>query len=94
MSEQRSSNDSGGTPGSRTIEDREVAKLWEQFKSGGVARCPRDEAPMALAVDGAAKSYRLVCTRCGNASVWFEIGGAGINLRSGDDAANQGASED
>jgi hypothetical protein len=76
------------------MSDDEVAKLWEQFKSGGVARCPRDEAPLALAVDGASKSYRLVCTRCGNASLWFEIGGSGIHVRSGDDGANQNVSDD
>ena len=94
MSERRSPNDSGHLAGPRAMSDAEVAKLWEQFKSGGVARCPRDEAPLALAVDGAAKSYRLVCTRCGNASLWFDIAASGIRVRSGDEAANPGMSDD
>jgi hypothetical protein len=65
--------------------DEAVAALWEQFKSGGVARCPRDEAPLALSVDGAAKAYRLVCTRCGNSSLWFESASSGINVRGSEE---------
>jgi len=94
MSERRSPDDSGQPPAQRAMSDADVAKLWDQFKSGGVARCPRDEAPLALAVDGASKSYRLVCTRCGNASLWFDIAPTGIHVRSGDESQNPGLSDD
>jgi hypothetical protein len=80
--------------GPRTFADEEVAKLWEAFKSGGVAHCPRDNAPLALAVDAAAKSYRLVCTRCGSASLWFETAPTGIHIRSADDQTSPGVPED
>jgi hypothetical protein len=86
---------SGGAPtGPRTLAEQEVTRLWEEFKDGGIARCPRDSAPLALAVDGAAKSYRLVCTRCGNASLWFEIGSAGIHFRNPDDLSGSNLSDD
>lgn len=89
MSDQRSPNDtaspSAGPAGPRTMTEEDVVKLWEEFKSGKVAACPRDDAPLALAVDGAAKSYRLVCTRCGNASLWFEIAATGIHIHSADE---------
>jgi hypothetical protein len=93
MSDQRS-RDSDGPPTPRAMSDKEVAKLWDQFRSGGVAHCPRDEAPLALAVDGASKSYRLVCTRCGHASLWFEVAANGIHVRGGADGAKHGASDD
>ncbi len=37
---------------------------------------------MALAVDGAAKTYRLVCTECGLASPWFGTTPSGLVFRS------------
>jgi hypothetical protein len=37
---------------------------------------------MALAVDGAAKAYRLVCTRCGLASPWFGTTPNGLVFRN------------
>jgi hypothetical protein len=76
------------------LSEEDVAKLWDVFKSGNVARCPRDEAPLALAVDGAAKSYRLVCTRCGNASLWFEIASGGIHVRNADEPPGPNLSDD
>jgi hypothetical protein len=92
MSEKRSPNDpdsAGDTsPGTvpHSLSEADVTKLWDRFKAGFVVRCPRDEAPLALAVDGAAKSYRLVCTRCGNSSLWFETSGAGvIQVRNADE---------
>jgi hypothetical protein len=90
MSEQRS--DAGAGP--RAMADEEVAHLWEQFKGGGAAPCPRDEAPLALAVDGASKLYRLVCTRCGKASLWFEITPTGLHVRSADEPPGAGISDD
>ena len=39
---------------------------------------------MALAVDGVAHGYRLVCVQCGCASPWFEASPSGpLQLRSG-----------
>jgi hypothetical protein len=37
---------------------------------------------VALSVDGAAKSYRLVCTECGLASPWFGTTPTGIVFRT------------
>lgn len=60
----------------------EITQLWAKFRAGEVIRCPRDEAGMALAVDGAAKAYRLVCTKCGLASPWFGTTPTGLVFRS------------
>lgn len=49
----------------------EVAATWAQSRTG-VALCPVDGAPLALAVDGTAHVYRFVCVKCGAASAWFE----------------------
>jgi hypothetical protein len=46
--------------------------VWEHFREGGVAICPVDGGPMALAVDGSVDAYRFVCVQCGHASPWFE----------------------
>jgi hypothetical protein len=59
----------------------ETADLWQSFRDGGVARCPRDAGPLALSVDGT-NAYRLTCTRCGASSTWFEATTAGIRLRT------------
>jgi hypothetical protein len=96
MSENRSPNDSGPasdtSPGktARSLSESDVSAIWEQFKSGAVVRCPKDDAPLALAVDGAAKSYRLVCTRCGNASLWFETNGGAVQVRNADEPSGPG----
>jgi hypothetical protein len=61
--------------------------VWERFRDGGVALCPVDAAPMALAVDGSVDVYRFVCVRCGTSSPWFEAKLAGrisIKGQSGD----------
>ncbi len=60
----------------------EINQLWAKFRAGDVIRCPRDQAGMALAVDGAAKAYRLVCTKCGLASPWFGTTPTGLVFRS------------
>jgi hypothetical protein len=72
-------DDSDESP--NTLREAETAPLWERFRKGDGAPCPRDNAPLALAVDGAAKAYRLVCTRCGVASPWFEASPTGILLK-------------
>jgi hypothetical protein len=59
-----------------------VAQLWATFRAGDVVHCPRDGIGMALAVDGAAKAYRLVCTQCGLASPWFGTTPMGLVFRS------------
>ena len=58
-----------------------VGRLWDQFREGIQVICPRDSGPLALAVDGAAKAYRLVCTSCGMASPWLASSVAGITVR-------------
>jgi hypothetical protein len=49
-----------------------IQPLWDAFRAGGIACCPRDGGPMALSVDGLGAAYRFVCVSCGQASVWFE----------------------
>jgi hypothetical protein len=64
------------------ITAEELIPLWETWKAGNVY-CPRDGGPMALAVDGAAHAYRIVCVKCGAASPWFEAKPAGLHVRTG-----------
>jgi len=45
---------------------------------------------MALAVDGAAKAYRIVCTQCGLASHWFGTTPSGLVFRSPPPTVNPG----
>jgi len=66
-----------------TLSDAEAVSLWETFKSGKVAKCPRDAEAMALSVDGASKCYRLVCTKCGIPSRWFSASPNGVTMRGG-----------
>jgi len=60
----------------------DVTKLWAAFRAGHVVSCPKDGKSMALAVDGGAKTYRLVCTHCGFASPWFGTNANGLVFRS------------
>jgi hypothetical protein len=75
----------------KTLSSRkQLSDVWDLFRTGALAPCPADAAPLALSVDGAAGLYRLVCTRCSTASAWFESGPKGIRTRgprrsSGDD---------
>jgi hypothetical protein len=70
------------TPRIRTnLTIEEVSPLWDSFRTGAVVACPCDSGSLALSVDGN-NSYRLVCTRCGTASSWFEAVPAGIRLRT------------
>jgi hypothetical protein len=76
-------SEKGSTPPeSAYLSHAEVAQLWAKFRAGDVILCPRDETGMALAVDGAAKAYRLVCTKCGLASPWFGTTPTGLVFRS------------
>ncbi|MDB4942546.1 MAG: hypothetical protein JWP97_2080 [Labilithrix sp.] len=68
----------------------DVARLWAKFRSGEVIYCPRDRFGMALAVDGAAKAYRIVCTECGLASPWFGTTPSGLVFRSPPPTVNPG----
>lgn len=72
----------GSPPESPQLSHAEIARLWAKFRAGEVIRCPQDSAGMALAVDGAAKAYRLVCTQCGLASPWFGTTPSGLVFRS------------
>jgi len=83
-----------------TLTDAEAASLWETFRSGRVALCPRDGEAMALSVDGASKCYRLVCTHCGIPSRWFSatptsmtMRGGGVEIRFGSDQPDHKGSE-
>jgi hypothetical protein len=70
------------TPHARTnLTIEEVGPLWDSFRAGAVVACPCAFGSLALSVDGN-NSYRLVCTRCGTASSWFEAVPAGIRLRT------------
>jgi hypothetical protein len=75
-------SEKGGQPESSHLSHAEIAQLWAKFRAGDVVRCPRDAAGIALAVDGAAKAYRLVCTQCGLASPWFGTTPNGLVFRS------------
>lgn len=72
----------GSTHESAHLSHDEIAQLWARFRAGEVVHCPRDTSGMALAVDGAAKTYRLVCTQCGLASPWFGTTPNGIVFRN------------
>lgn len=73
----------GGSPSeSPHLSHAEITQLWSKFRAGEVILCPRDGAGMALAVDGAAKTYRLVCTHCGLASPWFGTTPGGLVFRN------------
>lgn len=60
----------------------DLRSVWDEFRAGGVVACPRDGAPLALAVDASAGAYRFVCTRCGTSSPWFESDARGIRIRA------------
>ena len=73
-------------PVGSSIATSEVAALWAKFRAGDVVSCPKctsqgEGGAFALAVDGAAKSYRLVCTTCGLASPWFGTTPSGLVFR-------------
>ena len=74
-----SANPRAPRPGGLSLE--EAAPLWDGVRAGNPVLCPEDTGPLALSVDGAS-AYRLVCTRCGTASSWFEMGATGIQVRT------------
>jgi hypothetical protein len=82
MSEKGAPDDTPPQQASPHLSHAEINQLWTKFRAGEVIRCPRDSAGMALAVDGAAKAYRLVCTKCGLASPWFGTTPTGLVFRS------------
>lgn len=77
-------NGKGGSlpPAVPHLSHAEIAALWSKWRGGDVVPCPRDGRGMALAVDGAAKVYRLVCVKCGLASQWFGTTPTGLVFRS------------
>ena len=72
---------SAGGPDEPLESTDELRASWSRFRSGEAVPCPVDQAPLALAVDASAGTYRFVCTQCGTASAWFESGPAGIQVR-------------
>lgn len=77
-------SEKGGSspPESPQLSHAAIAQLWAKFCAGDVIYCPRDAVAMALTVDGAAKSYRIVCTQCGLASPWFGTTPGGLVFRT------------
>jgi hypothetical protein len=65
-----------------SLSHAEVTQLWAQFRAGETILCVKDAHGIALAVDGAAKSYRLVCTKCGLSSPWFGTSPSGVLLHN------------
>lgn len=74
-----------------TLSQAEISQLWAKFRAGEIIQCPRDASGMALAVDGAAKAYRLVCTSCGLASPWFGTTPTGLVFRATSPVAAAGS---
>jgi hypothetical protein len=72
----------GSSPPDSPLSHAEITKLWANWRAGEVLHCVRDSHGMALAVDGAAKSYRIVCTHCGLASPWFGTTPSGLVYRT------------
>lgn len=72
----------GSVPPDSPLSHAEIAKLWAKWRAQDVVPCPKDAYGMALAVDGAAKSYRIVCTHCGLASPWFGTTPSGLVFRA------------
>lgn len=89
-------SDKGGSspPEAHHLSHAEITQLWAKFRAGDVIYCPRDCAGMALAVDSAAKSYRIVCTHCGLASPWFGTTPSGLVLRTTPTTLNPGSMAD
>ncbi|HEY4012674.1 MAG TPA: hypothetical protein VGM06_05025 [Polyangiaceae bacterium] len=73
------------TPDDPSEAGDDLRSCWARFRSGDPVPCPIDRAPLALAVDASAGTYRFVCTDCGVSSPWFESGPAGIRVRAGAD---------
>lgn len=71
-----------GTTESASLSHTDVTQLWAKFRAGDTVHCPRDAHGIALAVDGAAKAYRLVCTKCGLASPWFSTSPSGVVFKT------------
>jgi hypothetical protein len=77
----RENGGGGGSRGRGGLTLEELGPLWDSFRAGDVVACPSDSGSLALSVDGN-NAYRLVCTRCGVASSWFEAVTAGIRPRT------------
>jgi hypothetical protein len=67
----------------KPISTDELIALWDRFRSGGPAICPREGGAVAVAVDATAHAYRMICVRCGAASAWFESLHSGVRERTG-----------
>ncbi|MCL2724415.1 MAG: hypothetical protein FWD69_08260 [Polyangiaceae bacterium] len=71
----------GGVEEAPSLSHAEVNQLWAKFRAGDTILCAKDAHGIALAVDGAAKAYRLVCTKCGISSPWFGTTPSGLVFR-------------
>jgi hypothetical protein len=92
---ERAMSETGGAlPTPTHLSHAEITQLWARFRAGDVIYCPRDGIGMALAVDGAAKAYRIVCTSCGLASPWFGTTPSGLIFRGVPPTDNPGSSTD
>lgn len=72
------------------LTEAEASRLWARFRQGEVVRCPRDAGNFAVAIDGAAKAYRLVCAQCGHSSPWFATTPSGLVFRGTASSPNGG----
>ena len=80
-----------------TISAEELGPLWDTFRAGKAAICPRDAGAMAVAVDATAHAYRMICVQCGTATPWFESPPTGVRVRTGTSSmpvARPGVSDD
>lgn len=59
----------------------DLANVWNVFRAGGLVRCGKDSAHLALTVNAAVGAYRFVCTHCGASSPWFAASGDGLRSR-------------
>ena len=79
------------------ISPEELGPLWDVFRAGKPAICPRDGGAMAVGVDATAHAYRMICVQCGTASPWFESPATGVRVRTGTSSmpvARPGPTED
>ncbi|MBK8216756.1 MAG: hypothetical protein IPK71_23765 [Myxococcales bacterium] len=74
--------ESPASEGTKGLSRDDVERLWAAYRKGDVVRCPKDDRNLALSIDGSGKSYRLVCTHCGQASPWFSASQDGVTFRA------------
>lgn len=77
MSESGSSSEAN-----HQLDGEGLQETWTAWRSGKVVTCASCKGHIALSVDSASVSYRLMCTDCGHCSTWFEAPAGRIRLPS------------